>query len=676
MKILTTQDLNLRKNQQLSNKFSQTRDFRLKNYSEQVKQSVLLEDTMQCSPYLSFKGASAGNGKKIINSVKKAVGDIKREANPAKKKGDSFLNSPFFNKVLDVVSYETVVTATVAAIACAGRALTILALPTKKNKEDNNYAAGQAGASGIIGFITAFILTAPFKAGSDYVMKNMKKNLSEKTLKRLYPHLDLNSIVKDSKRLAIEEWKDIKGNKFIDDMKECAKLPEFKNLADVSEKTFANILKVDVDWASQKGKSFNDVVLRNGKKLYDEINMSKLGIVVNEEGMGTSQILLKDVDKSYMEALIKDAKETKSTWGDLDINSVYNKDNVVQDFRQWKDTKGNQWKLDLDEIGVTSPYETADYKPRLSGVKRFDTKENVYKFSTYQENGQNGNLGTEITNSMVEADRANDGLFKLLTWGPDLLFRVPVAATTVAIIPWVMKNVFHLQKSNASKTASVNKSDVDKEDVKDVTQNKNNNNVNFKGKDGGGIKNWFVKQFGELYGKPLIENESVHNFSKKLSKLPGSVTEHMSALGSLITSSVYVHQTLTKKDIDPDRRRTLAVNQALCFIVPTIAAYTVNKLINSWVKNKGYRYSGLNQSKIDIAKAENKELAGISQKQLGKRLKGIRTLAAITVFTLIYRYATPVIITPIANWIGDKWNASLAENKKAAKRESETKKAA
>ena len=35
-------------------------------------------------------------------------------------------------------------------------------------------------------------------------------------------------------------------------------------------------------------------------------------------------------------------------------------------------------------------------------------------------------------------------------------------------------------------------------------------------------------------------------------------------------------------------------------------------------------------------------------------------------FTLIYRYAVPVIITPIANKIGDKINAKKAEEKRLA----------
>ncbi len=669
MKIHTTQDLNSlvqTNNQQTTNSVS--KDFRLKNYSEQMLMPRLSADKADFySSSISFgKGPNAKDAKKIIDATKKVVGEIKKEASPEVKRGDKFLTSPLFNKALEVVEYETVVTATVAAGACAARAGTIMALPTKTNKEDNRYAASHAGASGIMGFITAFALTAPFKAGSNYVMKHLKKDLSEKTLKRLYPHLDLKSI-NDSNgvRKAISEWKDRAGNQFKEEMKDCDKLPEIKHLADVSEQTFKKILLNDkeVDWAAQKGKSFNDVVLKDGKKLYDEINMSNIGIKVKEEGMNDAQIMLKDLDRSYLENLVKDAKEQQSYWGDLDVSSVY-KDGEVVDFRQWKDVKGKQWKLDLDEVGVSSPYETADYKPRISGKKRLDAKENVYKFSSYQKNGQNGKLGTEIKNDMVEVDLANDGLFKLLTWGPDLLFRVPVAATTVALIPWVLKNVFNVQKSSSKQNQA--QTAVAEQAAK--TQQTQGNAVAFRGKKPDPSKtNWFIRKFGEWYGKPLIENEKVHKASSWLSKLPGNVTQHMTAFGSLITSGVYMQQTLTKKDLDPDRRRTLAINQGLCFVVPTLAAYTVDRGINNWVKRKGYRLAGLTEHNIDIARLEKKDLKKIEKEveSLGKKSKGLRTLSSITIFALIYRYLTPVLMTPAANKLGDKLNAKKAAEKAA-----------
>ena len=674
----TTQDLNslVHRNQLSSTNNVSSKDFRIKNYSEQMLMpKVAAENADFYSSSISFKAKNLKDGKKVINAIKKQVGDIKEKGVPEIRKGDGFRTSSLFNAALDVTDYETLATALVAAVACAARAGTIITLPTKKNKEDNRYAASHAVASGIVGFLTAFILTAPFKAGSNYVMRNMKKNLNEETLKRLWPHIDLKSINDENGvRKNVDEWKDRYGRKFVDAMKKSEQLPLLRNLADVSEQTFNKLLLngKEVDWKAHKGKSFNDVVLKDGSKLYDTINMSNLGIVVKEEGMNKAQIMLKDFDRDFMEHLIKDAKTSKSNWGNLDIRSMYDKNGEVVDFRQWKDLNGKQWKLDLDEIGVSSPYETCDYKPRISGKKRLDAKENIYKYSSYQENGINGKLGTEIENDMVLADAANDGLFKTLTWGPDLLFRIPVAALTIALIPWALKNVFSIQKSSAKKDNKT--TDNVQTQTTDVNNKENKQEVSFKGrKTNRNVirKCWDtimenVGQFlGKLYGKPLIESPTLHKVSAWLSRLPGSVTQHMTAFGSLITSGVYVQQTLTKKDLDPERRRTLAVNQGLCFVVPTFAAYTVDKVINNWVKQNEYRYSGQYQHEIDIAKLEGKNANEIADKAatLSKKLKGFRTLASITVFALIYRYFTPVVMTPVANWFGDKLNARKAAAK-------------
>ena len=52
---------------------------------------------------------------------------------------------------------------------------------------------------------------------------------------------------------------------------------------------------------------------------------------------------------------------------------------------------------------------------RISGKKRFDTKDNEYKFVAYQTNGSEGRLGSEITTEMVNADASNEGQIKFIT---------------------------------------------------------------------------------------------------------------------------------------------------------------------------------------------------------------------------------------------------------------------
>ena len=50
-------------------------------------------------------------------------------------------------------------------------------------------------------------------------------------------------------------------------------------------------------------------------------------------------------------------------------------------------------------------------------------------------------------------------------------------------------------------------------------------------------------------------------------------------------------------------------------------------------------------------------------KSIATASKGMPVLASLTVFTFIYRYFTPVAVTPIANYIGNK----LVENKNKQK---------
>ncbi len=668
MKIHTTQNLNSLAGAKSTNMLS-SNEIRL-NYSEQMRKKDLMVTSDSYESGVSFRAKNPiKDAKKIISSIKKTVGEVSKNPQPESKKGDSILKSPLFDKILNVAEYETVVQASIAAVACGARALTINALPG--DKENNAYASGHALASGIVGFITAFALTAPFKAGSNHVMRVMKQNLTEKTLQRLYPHLDMASIGTDAARKPIKQWRDKLGNIFTDDIKNCSKLPEFKQLGEVSDTTFSKILKVDVDWASQKGKSFNDVVLKDGRTLYDAVDMSRLGFVVEEEGMNKAQILFKDVDKEYLTKLVADAKEAKSKWGELDVASVFDKDGKVVDFRQWKDTSGNQWKLDLDEVFVSSPLETFDYRPRITGKKRLDNKENVYKFTTYQRNGIEDSLGTEITDEMLKAEARNDVHTKLLTWGPDLAFRIPIAISTVALIPWILKGAFNLEKAPKKEAVEADKppvgqvEDVEFEDVstEPIAEDNKESAVAFKGKPSGDKANWFVRKFGELYGKPLIESESVANFSGKMAEKTSKATQHMVTAGSFLTSGMYVQQTLNKKELDPEKRKTLAINQALCFFIPTIAAYTVDHLLNNWVKKREYRYAGLQDYKAEMAKIEGKSKEEIEKITggLSNRLKGVRILAGLATFTLIYRYATPVLITPLANKIGDWVNARAAK---------------
>ena len=696
MKIHTTQNLaSLAQQQhQLSTNRVSSKELRLLN--EEPEQ--LSSDEVKLNVSFGKKAPDASKGKALVKeTIKKLTNSVKDKAEPEKKGIDKITDKPWFDKMLDLAEYETAVQAAISCVVCIVlRPATIMALPSKKGKQDNMYASAHSMSSGFIGLLTPLFIANPFKNGANYAKKHMMQDMSEEFLSKYFPHLDLKSIYSDSAkkvRKPVKEWLDKTGREFSTEYKDVQKIPTTKQLADVSKETFEKVLGLkNIDFEAQKGKSFNEIVTSDGKKLRDVIDAKMLTITVEQEGIKPTHILIRDLDRGFAEQLIKDSKGTNSNWAKLDINSMYDANGKVKDFREWKqikeegETVAKDWILDLDTVGVSSALETADYIPRVSGKIRFDKKEQVNKFVTYQKNGVEDDLGTAIDEKMIDASNTLEILEKNLTWIPDIVTRPFVAAGTIALIPWMLKNVFHIEKSKKpqpqaeqpiqtvqteQKAVAVEVEKSDSVNNKEAKENEtafkgSNNNPAFRGK-GEKEASAFTKWLAKIYGKPLYESKWLGKFSEKLTEMPGTMTEHMATLGSLITSSVYVQQTLTKKDLDEEKRRTLAINQGLCFVIPTICAYTVNNLISKKVKETEYRYAGKRQHMQDVAKINKDSNFDFKKfkEASGTKLKGIRILASLATFTLIYRYLTPVLITPLANWIGNLINSKDKDNKSA-----------
>ncbi len=743
MKIHTTQDLRGLSQQQPTNsvslsnfnftrRSSNDRDIRqdgtVNNYKSPnymaVNAAVLLSGAMFISGLAMLLASKKKNAKvssddfkQTIRSIKEnVVGDIKEKPVPEVRKGDKFLQSKFFDKLLKWSENEPVMQAAISAVICIFlRPATIMALPAKgKTKEDNTYASAHAVSSGLMGLVATGLIALPFKSGAKYTMNEMYKYLSEDALKRLSPNLDLNTIYIDKLkkfRKPVSEWRFKDGNKFLKNYKDVEKIPTLKKLNEISAESF-RIFGADVDWAKYKGESFNKVYTKDGRAFYDAIDWRRLGIIVDQDYTGTAKlskkmqkectsstkVLLQDLDRGFLEKVIKDA-EPDSTWKKLDINSVY-KDGKVVDFRQWKEIgTGKQWRLNLDNVGLSSPYDTTISNPRISGALRIESTGEIKK-AAYLKNGKNGDLGSIVDEKMAETDKRNEMLDKFLTWAPDIVTRPLVATATIALIPIVLKRVFHLEKGKKSEIKeNLNKqqlveNDSDKEKLTventqkapsfkgKINTNDDGSALSFqaKGTSGGKGLGERIKDFlqriiskplAKVYGRPMYESKRANNLADRLSKTSGEMTNHMATLGALLTSSVYMYQTLHKKDLDDDRRRTLAVNQGLCFLIPTICAYTVDKVLKNWTKQKiEYRYSNLKEYFIANASKDpnfSPEKVEVLKKDLGQKLKGVRTLISLAIFAMIYRYIAPVLITPFANKIGEHMN-----DKRKARAQAET----
>lgn len=665
MKIHTTQNLISQARKQSTDNVA-IPEIRL-NYSEQMRKQDLMEQPD------SFEGKVSFKGKKEI--VKKIV-DNSRKAADKETKMDKFLKSRFFDKALNIMNHEVLVQSLISAVVCvAMRPLTIMAIPTKKSKQDNMYASAHSVSSGLVGIASSLLIATPFSKGIKYAQKTYLKDMSEDLLKRKYPNLNIKSIWADEKnkiRKPVSEWKDFLGNKFSKEYKDVMKVAQPKHISEITPETLKE-LGADVDVNAMKGKPVSEWTDRNGEKLH--FDLKDMFIAVKEEGMGGS---LKDnKDTNFFSLAHIDKDFLKEVMPELDINSI-EKNGKRLHTDMWKNVDGTPFKLDMDMIHLSSYRETAHATPLYTGLKRTETKggKKVDKYVAYQNNVKQEDstkvpdkLGTAVLQDYLEADKVNGISNKTFGWLPDILTRIPVAAGTIYLIPFVLKNVFHIEKSKKheeAKNDSVKPEVNNKPQVEDAKAGAKPAEVSFKGKKESALGRWISKFYGKHYGKHVMNSEKIQNVSEKMAKIPGEMTEHMATLGSILTSATYMYKTLNNKDLDSDKRKTLAVNQGLCCIIPTIGAYTVSKLLSKFKKNAEYKYCGLKEQQIalgQISKEEAKEL----KKTFGDKLKGFNALTSLITFTLIYRYITPVAITPIANWIGRKLNGEDAkEQQKAA----------
>ena len=439
MKIHTTQNLSSLGIKQSTNSSQlPTNEIRL-NYSEQMRKHYLEDQQDSKKDSVSFKGKKEII-KKVIDKTEKAVDKETRM--------DKFLKGRFFDKVLDLMSHEVLVQACISAIVCIIlRPLTIMSIPTKKSKQDNVYASAHSISSGAVGIISSFLIATPFSKGIKYAQKNLLKEMKTSILERKYPNLNIKSIWADASetvRKPVSEWKDKLGNPFSTEFKNTLTVARPKPLTEVSEETLKK-LGANVDLKAMKNKPVSEWVDRNGNKLH--LNTKDMFIAVKEEGMGGSIKGYKDTNFFSLQHIDEDF--LKEVMPDLDIKSITkNGERIHPDY--WKKTDGTPFNLDMDIIHVSSYRETANATPLYTGKKRT----NNTKYLSYQSNnglenahGVPDKLGTPVDDNMLNADKANQISNKWLGWLPDITTRIPFAAGTILLIPWVLKHIFHLEKS-------------------------------------------------------------------------------------------------------------------------------------------------------------------------------------------------------------------------------------
>ena len=157
--------------------------------------------------------------------------------------------------------------------------------------------------------------------------------------------------------------------------------------------------------------------------------------------------------------------------------------------------------------------------------------------------------------------------------------------------------------------------------------------------------------------------------------------QHAIAAEAIYLTSFYMYNTKKSKNIPEDQKRPMMVNQALVATLCTSLGYIVDSKISKAFKGMQDFFLVTNavpiaeKSKEQVAKAI--KAAGNNQGAIEAALKmplkkvnaissGISKLKSVLVFGFIYRYFSPVFITPIANRVSEYLDKKNGKNQKAA----------
>ena len=105
----------------------------------------------------------------------------------------------------------------------------------------------------------------------------------------------------------------------------------------------------------------------------------------------------------------------------------------------------------------------------------------------------------------------------------------------------------------------------------------------------------FCHGVGKYFSRPIFNNRFIDRIAHSIRNSENAV-KHFLAVGSVITSGMYMKQTLTSDKMDKDRRQTLAMNQLFTLILSTIGAYTLDSKLKSWWSKNHKKFMNLSEN--------------------------------------------------------------------------------
>ena len=381
---------------------------------------------------------------------------------------------------------------------------------------------------------------------------------------------------------------------------------------------------------------------------------------------------------------------------------------------------------------ISSIILTTPLNKMVDRIKNADNPELYLKEKTVKLLGLDAAKDAKAVKAIMKEGSLFRNMQNIVKLGSGIIIGVPQAMITIALIPPILKYVFGIEKkpkgapvpvmaqsdvANFQKTMHIQKS------FQDFTGGMKVNNAKpaFTGSPvqaGEEIVATVAsksKLFDPLFRiwdsfigfgakhiiAPFLDFKPIRWFANKTKDVDGMVN-HLNVASSAAISGMYIKKTLDNDKLDKDRRNTLAINQTLVFAVSTAGSYLLDDSLGNWWNNTVTpKYAGVfldEKDKMAEFIQKNKEIRkfnktaskdakkdmlkvmdyvkkeinpdSIKLEKLNTRLKGMDVAKKLFIFATVYRYIAPILVTPLANRIGDRYlqykKAKEAEQTKQA----------
>ncbi len=366
---------------------------------------------------------------------------------------------------------------------------------------------------------------------------------------------------------------------------------------------------------------------------------------------------------------------------------------------------------------ISSIILTTPLNKMVDRIKKADNPEQYLKEKTVQLLGLDKTKDAKVVKSIMNEGKLFKNMQNLVKVGSGIIIGVPQAMITIALIPPILKYVFGIEKKpKGSPVPVMAQTDIAKfqktmhmqKSFQDFRggMNVNNSHPAFTGnpvQSGEELvatvasksklfdpvfRLWdsFIGWGAKHIIAPFLDFKPVRWFADKTKDSKGMVN-HLNAASSAAISGMYIKKTLDNDKLDKDRKNTLAINQALVFAVSTAGSYLLDGSLAAWWNDTVTpKYAGIflkeeekmaefikqnkeiKQFNKTAAKADQKTLLkmkdyikkeinpdNLKLESLNKRLVGMDIAKKLFIFATVYRYLAPILVTPLANRLGEKY---------------------